>query len=238
MSRSRRWLLLLTVLTLASVAVRLGIWQLDRLATRRSANAVLKVARSEPVLDLASGDPTPGRRAMAHGEFEAEGQLLLRSRVHRAAPGVHVVTPFRVGGSGRVIWVLRGFTPAADGVRPDSVPRPTPGRVAVRGELLALPATEDGGRPVITAGDTTWQRFDATVARGRRPEAAPVILYLEGGETGPGRLPAAEPPALDNGPHLSYALQWFAIALAILAFGVYALRRPSGRVPAPPGAAP
>ena len=238
MSRSRRWLLLITVLVLAAIAVRLGVWQLDRLSTRRSANALLLAARAEPVLDLASAEPAPGRRAAADGQFEPEGELLLRSRVHRAAPGVHVATPFRVEGGGRVIWVLRGFVPAADGVQPDSVPPATLGRVAIRGELLALPATEDRGRPVVTNGDTTWQRFDATVALQRRPEAAPVILYLEGGEEGPGRLPAAEQPALDNGPHLSYALQWFAIALAILTFGVYALRRPSGRVPAQPVGAP
>jgi surfeit locus 1 family protein len=149
-----------------------------------------------------------------------------------------VVTPFRVSGSGRLIWVLRGFVPAADGVRPDSVPQAAHGSQTIRGELHALPVTDDAGRPVVTRGDTTWQRLDAAVARQRRPDAESLVLYLEGGETGPGQLPAVEAPALGNGPHLSYALQWFGIALAILAFGVYGLRWPSGRGRARPHAAP
>jgi surfeit locus 1 family protein len=238
MSRSRRWLLLIAVITLTAIAVRLGIWQLDRFSTRRVANRGLIEARSQPPLDLGTVPATAGRRAQAEGQFEANGQVLLRSRVHRAAPGVHVATPFRVARTGQVIWVLRGFVAAADGVQPDSIPVPTPGTIAVRGELHALPSTEDGGRPVAVNGDTTWQRFDAAVALGRRADAAPLLLYLEGGEAGPGRLAEVEPPSLDDGPHLSYAIQWFGIALAILAFGIYALRRPSGRERARPDAAP
>lgn len=238
MSRSRRWLLLITVVVLSAMAARLGIWQLDRLATRRSTNAQLRAARATPAVDLSGADGAPGQRAVAQGQFDPVGQLLLRSRVHRAAPGLHVATPFRVAGTSRVIWVLRGFVPAADGVRPDSVPTATSGLVTIRGELQPLPNTDDAGQPVVSGGDTTWRRFDAAVAQQRRPDAAPLMLYLEGGEAGPGRLATVEPPVLDNGPHLSYALQWFAIALAILAFGAYALKRPTDRERAPPAAAP
>jgi surfeit locus 1 family protein len=238
MSRFRRWLFVLLILVLSATAIRLGIWQLDRLAIRRSGNSVLLAARSQPPVDLSLDPGSAGRLAEARGAFEPAGQLLLRSRVHRAAPGVHAVTPFRVSGSERLIWVLRGFVPAADGVQPDSVPQAAHGPVVIRGELHALPVTDDAGRPVVTGGDTTWQRLDAAAARQRRPDAEPLVLYLEGGASGPGRLPAVEAPALDNGPHLSYALQWFGIALAIMVFGVYGLRRPSGRERARPYAAP
>jgi surfeit locus 1 family protein len=238
MSRFRRAILVVLTLVLVSTAVRLGFWQLDRLATRRAANAQLVGARAQPPIDLAGTDPVPGRRATASGRFEAEGELLLRNRVHRAAPGVHVVTPFRVEGRTGVLWILRGFVPAADGVRPEAIPAPTPGIVHVEGEVHALPVTNNGGQPVMIAGDTTWRRLDSAVAQARRRDAAPMVLYLEGGTSGPGQLAAVEPPVLDDGPHLSYALQWFAIALAIAVFGVYALRKPTGRGRVPPAAAP
>lgn len=238
MSRSRRWFLILVTLVLAATAVRLGFWQLSRLATRRAANAELHLARGLPPIDLQTEGPTPGRRGVARGHFDPTGQLLLRGRVHQAAPGVHVVTPFIVDQTGGVIWVLRGFVRAADGVQPGNVPEPTPGQVEIRGVLQPLPETADSGHRAITGGDTTWQRFDAQVAHQRRPEAAPLLLYLEGGEAGPGGLATVEPPALDDGPHLSYAIQWFGIALAVVAFAAYALRKRAGRGPARPDAAP
>lgn len=239
MSRTREWALLAAVVILAAVAVRLGVWQLDRLGIRRAANSALQAARSMPALDLETTPPAAGRMAEARGQFEASGEVLLRSRVHRAAPGLHVVTPFRLAGGGaQVIWVLRGFLPAADGVSPDSVPTAAPGIVTIRGELHPLPSTRDGGQPVSSRGDTTWRRLDAAVAQQRRPDAPPLMLYLEGDAGGPGRLATVEPPLLDDGPHLSYALQWFAIALAILAFGAYVLRKRAGRGRVPSAAAP
>jgi surfeit locus 1 family protein len=238
MSRFRRSILAVISMALVLTAVRLGVWQLDRLATRRDANRQLLVARAQPPIDLADTPPVAGRRASARGQFETEGQLLLRNRVHRAAPGLHVVTPFRIEGRTGIIWVLRGFVPAADGVRPDSIPSPTPGSVRISGELQPLPATDNTGQPVVIDGDTTWRRLDAAVARARRSDAPPMVLYLAGGDAGPGQLPVVEPPVLDDGPHLSYALQWFAIAIAIGVFGAFAFRTPTGRAPAPPAGAP
>lgn len=243
MSRFRRQLLGLVALVLAAIAIRLGAWQLDRLGERRDRNAVLAAARALPTLQwgdtATAGLPAPGRRLQARGRFLVAGEVILRSRVHREAPGVHVVTRFEVANGGGTLWVLRGFAAAADGVHPGPIPAPVPGTVIVAGELQALPTTSDGGQPLVAGGDTTWRRFDSTLARRRDPAAAPLLLYLEGGVDGPGQLPAVEPPALDEGPHLSYALQWFGIALAILAFAfVIALRRPSDRGPLRPGAAP
>jgi cytochrome oxidase assembly protein ShyY1 len=32
---------------------------------------------------------------------------------------------------------------------------------------------------------------------------------------------------MDGGPHLSYALQWFGIAAAVVAFGIFFILRPT-----------
>lgn len=241
MSKSGRLALFGLLLALGAVAARLGVWQLDRLSQRRETNEVELAARALPVLDLATAglddSAVAGRRITARGEFLPRGELLLRNRVHRKAPGVHVVTPFRIGGSDRTLWVLRGFAHAADGVSPTVIPDPIPGEVTVRGVMAAFPVTDNGGRPAVTNGDTTWQRLDSAVAMSRLPGGLPGYLYLEGDDGGPGQLPAVAPPGLDEGPHLSYAIQWFGIATAIVAFGIIVLRR-GGRSSVPPREAP
>lgn len=242
MSRLRRIGLLLLIVGLAAVAVRLGFWQLDRLAVRRADNQATEAARALPPLDLGRDLPGErtivGRAAVARGAFLGEGELRLRNRAHREAPGVHVVTPFRIAQTGAVVWVLRGFAHAADGVTPAAIPAPLAGEVTIRGVLAAFPVTGNRGRPAITAGDTTWQRLDSATIAARLPSGLPAFLYLAGDESGPGRLPAVPPPALDEGPHLSYAIQWFGIATAILAFGWLVVRKRAGRGPVPPAAAP
>ncbi len=241
MSRVRRYALFLLVGLLVAITARLGIWQLHRLAERRARNAVALAARDLPPIDLATatqGDSTlAGRRGTARGHFLDRGELLLRNRAYRDAPGVQVVSPFAIEGTGTTIWILRGFVNAADGVHPAPIAPPMPGTVTVRGVLAAIPTTGDRGGP-LGAGDSTWQRLDSAVAREHQPGSLAVFLYLEGNEDGPGRLPAVEPPELGEGPHLSYAIQWFGIATAILAFGIIFVRKRDGRGPPRPPAAP
>lgn len=242
MSNLRRHSVVCLLLVAALAAIRLGVWQLNRLDARRAENARLDAGRTLPELMVGaattSEDLVAGRQVTARGRFLGNAGLLLRNRAYREAPGVHVVTRFQVDSSPMVFWVLRGFALAVDGIRPDSVAVPRTGTVTIRGELVALPVTDNGGQPVVVDGDTTWRRFDAALAAGRDPRAAPYLLYLAGGSSGPGRLAAVDPPARSEGPHFSYALQWFGIAAALLAFSVLVVRRPSGRAPAPPDAAP
>lgn len=240
MSSFRRYGVAALTVVVAAIAVRLGIWQYHRHESRKAANVMLLAARDLPPLDLSHDVPVAGRRATVRGKFDTRNQVLLRNRVSRQAPGVHVVTLFRTE-SAAPIWVLRGFVLAANGVNPGPVEPAMTGTVTISGELHQLPVTADGGAPLLSDGDSTWQRFDAAVARARESQAPALLLYLEGGESGPGRLREVEPPVLDNGPHLSYAFQWLAIACASLAFGVLVLRSrrsPAGPEPAPPPRAP
>ena len=241
MSPVRKAALVVAVVAVAAVAAALGRWQLRRLHARRASNAILLAARAKAPLqipdDLRRGNPIDsGRRIEARGHFDT-GDVVIRGRVQDDAPGVQIVTPFVLDNDAGVLWVMRGFVRSPDAVTPpERVPRPVAGDTVVSGLALAVPITTDSGQPLRHNGTTTWKRLDrATLAR-RRPGSLPVYLLLAGDSRGPGRLAVVAPPALNDGPHLSYAIQWFGIGLAVLTFGAIMLWRDGRARPQPPGA--
>lgn len=230
MSSIRRVLFVATVLSVAAAAIGLGRWQLRRLRDRRASNAILIAARERPPLELTSaGDPgapiDSGRRIVAHGSFEPQDEIVLRGRAQNDGPGLQIVTPLALD-SGGVLWVVRGFVASPDAVTPpDTIPPPVAGSVTVSGLALALPVTTDSGAPLRHNGRTSWKRLDRGTLARLRAGSLPVYLLLAGDSTGPGRLIPVPPSELTDGPHLSYAIQWFGIAFAVLAFGVIVLWR-------------
>lgn len=231
MSSIRRTLLLSLIVTVVATTIALGRWQLRRLHDRRASNAVQRAAMALPPMrlpdELAQGAQfDSGRRVVAHGHFDAASQVILRGRVQNDAPAVQVVTPFVLDGSADVLWVLRGYVPSADAVTPpDSIPLPATGELSIDGIAYAIPVTPDSGRPFVHNGTTSWQRLDRGQLTRLRAGSLPVYLLLAGGPSGAGRLAAVAPPEINDGPHLSYAIQWFGIGLAVFLFGVIVLWR-------------
>ncbi len=226
MSRIRRFILLAVVGVAAATALALCAWQLERRSERRLANQVLLANRDLPPTDLTATAPgdslASGRRVTVRGHFLPQGEMLLRGRAQQERPGLHVVTPFQVAGSSTTIWVLRGFVRSPDAAsRPDDLPRPVDGEVTLAGVLYPIPDTDDAGQPLPRHGDTTWRRMDRATLLTRVADARPEYLHLVADSVAdqPGRLTPVPLPTLDDGPHLSYAIQWVGIAIAILLFG-------------------
>ncbi len=243
MSTFRRALLTIIMLGLAGGAVRLGFWQLSRLGERRASNAVLLAGQAAPPIDLSEvpvlglATSLEGRRVVAVGSFVAGADLLLRGRVNNKAPGLEVMTPFALAGGG-TLWVLRGFVPSPDATTPPATYSPgDSGQVILRGLMLAIPSTSDGGQPLERDGRTTFRRLDRDLAATRFPDSPPYYLLLDPDVTARGDLASVPLPPMNDGPHLSYAIQWFGIALAVLAFGFIALR-PADPARVPPRRAP
>ncbi|MGH7524647.1 MAG: SURF1 family protein [Gemmatimonadales bacterium] len=221
----------MTVLLVAAIAIALGRWQLCRLHARRASNAVLRAAQDQRPLELpdAALNRTPidsGRRIIARGRFDTTGQMVLRERVQDEAPGVQIVTPFVLDQGAGVLWVLRGFVRSPDAVTPpDRIPVPASGDTLIAGLALALPVTTNGGQPLVYHGTTTWKRLDRATLASRRAGSLGVYLLLAADSAHTGGLAVVPPMPFSDGPHLSYAIQWFGIALAVLVFGAIMLWR-------------
>ncbi len=232
------------VLLVAAVCVRLGIWQLHRLHERRIHNRVVAARMAAPPMTLA-GPPadTAGlqyRRVRAAGRWDPAHAIVLAGRSFRETPGVYLLVPLRFPGGGALL-VNMGWVPAEDAaaVPPGRFVRP--GGADVAGLLLPVPAGREQA-----AADTfrrVWYRIDAGPLRGSFPYPLSP-LYLQqlpepGAPVVPHRLP---PPALDEGPHLSYAIQWFSFAaIGVIGWIALIIRRgresggadPSGPPPRP-----
>jgi surfeit locus 1 family protein len=69
------------------------------------------------------------------------------------------------------------------------------------------------------AGRTTWRRLELEALRRRLPYAVLPVYILQTPDSSLPRFPRRlEPPPVDEGPHLSYAIQWFLFAALAVGF--------------------
>jgi surfeit locus 1 family protein len=105
-----------------------------------------------------------------------------------------------------------------------------PGKRQVTGIAVAIPSGPDGGVPLERDGNITWKRLDLAALRTRLPYPVLGISILEAPDSGQRGFPRRlEPQPLDDGPHLSYAIQWFAFGVIALVGGSILVARERDR---------
>lgn len=230
---SRRWLLA-TVLVVIGVFIniRLGIWQLDRLEQRRAFNSRVLAQIDQPVLEL-TGDildqelaSMEYREVIVSGTYDLEKEVALRNQAFGSRPGVHLLTPLQISGSEKVVLVNRGWVPIENGNYESWASYPEPGLVTVKGMIRASQNRPDyGGRsdPIPAPGESPLKAWYFTNIDGISRQVPYLLLpvYIQqAGDPSWAGLPYRTQPELDlsEGPHQSYALQWFTFA-AILGIG-------------------
>jgi surfeit locus 1 family protein len=224
--------LVMGVLLLAAVGfVRLGVWQLQRLRERRAANVALAAARAATPIALPPVPSAPEtlaeHRIVARGRYDHGHEIIVRGAVLQGVPGVRVVTPLLLSEEGPAVLVDRGFLPAPDAVTVDLQGSEEPGDQVVRG--IALPVGTLPGEPIDRAGFTTWRRLDLAALRARLPYPVLSVYLKQFPGSGVPAFPRREAPtAPDDGPHLSYAIQWFLFAVLAAAFAVLVVGRNAG----------
>ena len=217
---SRQWAgyLALTVI-FAIVCCALGTWQLNR-----RAEALAEVARidanydadpvpvAEALPDLAAFDVDQRWQVVAlTGEFLADEEIVVRNRPFEGSSGFEVITPIRLD-DGTVFMVDRGWIAQNSQGRPSEATPPPTGRVEVAARLKAgeeriAGRTTTGVELATIDLDELSERVDGPAYTG-----AYGVLVQSGADVAEPPLAAAR-PIRDEGPHLSYALQWYVFAL-------------------------
>jgi cytochrome oxidase assembly protein ShyY1 len=229
-SRSRRVAVVVVIaVVVAATCVNLGLWQLRRLDERRALNAEILDRRSASPLsieDVAGSAAEPYRPATARGAYDIEHEVLVYGRSLDGEAGHHVVTPLLLPDGGAVL-VVRGWVPFAMQAAPVRAAAPPANEVRVEGFL----APDEGDGSVAPDANGVVRVLDVRGIASSLPyDVFPLPLQLaDQTPPQPGSLPIPVPlPALSEGPHLSYAIQWFAFAVVALVGAVILLRRDRG----------
>lgn len=236
----------LFVVAMVILMVNLGLWQLRRHDERRAANAETAAALARDPVDLAglltAGDLPPDYTAVtAVGRYVEDAEVLIANRSFEGQAGSWLATPLRldpapadgsvsspgVSPAGRVVMVVRGWVPRLHVAGVDQRPAgPSPGPVSVTG--LAF-ASVGGGRIGVTDPGETPEISRPDLDRYREVtglDPAPVWIRLRAQNPPLGELPIpVPPPTLSDGPHLSYAFQWFFFSAGAAAVYGLILRR-------------
>lgn len=232
---SRRQLpVTLFVLLAALTMVGLGFWQLQRRQQRLARNAQILQGLNAPAARITGppGDPATlaYRRVAVAGAFDYDREIVLRNRARDGSPGVHALTPLRIAGSDTAVLVDRGWIPYGQSSPEARRVFRGPATAEVRGIVRPSQSEPTGLAPKDAPLGPNRPRLDAWfwIDTGRIQQQMPYKLlpfYIEQSpERGAPDLPwrSSEPITLDEGPHLSYAIQWFSFAAISLA--VYVAR--------------
>lgn len=214
--RPARWPTI-AFLLLLPLFLGLGFWQLDRAEQKRELiQQIRQAADADPLpIHEAMEDYHDGTRVRveARGRFDSQRQFLLDNQIEDSRVGYRVLTPLRLNGSETALLVDLGWRPAP----------------ASRDQLPAID-TPDGARRidgVLGPGPATGVRLGEAL-EGVEPDWPRRIQYVDY-EALEAVLPYALFPAVLEtearlegltafGPerHLGYAVQWFALGLALL----------------------
>lgn len=218
-----RWgLLLIFVVVMATVFVNLGEWQLRRLHERQARNEVVRTnSTAAPVpFSTVFGEPITEQKqwqqVSVRGTFDPDHQIQVRYRENNGVPGYEVVTPLRTE-TGPVVLVNRGFIAVPPGQPlPTTLPAPPAGQVTLTGHVRR----DEQGKPVAIDPVENRVRLINSVAIAKALPYPIVNGYLGALTMEPAQQDIFQPvalPDLSEGPHLSYAIQWFMFSVIAVA---------------------
>ena len=223
-----RWILLhISVVSLTALMIFLGFWQLDRLDQKKERNAAIEtnIARDIeiPTEDMGSKE-SEWRRVELRGHYLFDKAITVINRSQDGVAGDNIAMPFETLMQGTFL-VNRGFVPLAQEatVAPDGTISLV-GYVRItqtRGTLGAVDSND--------ASTREFQRFDLPrirVALGIDMNTSFYVQLIKESPSPDPVFPTPVPlPELDEGPHFSYALQWFFFSSVAFAAWIVVIRR-------------
>lgn len=233
-----KWLLThLLVIVLVFVMMSLSMWQFRRLDERKTFNAGLRANTNQaivPIEKLALNIPHDAnkiqwRRVVVRGTFRPGAEVTILNRSQDGSAGIDAATPldFTMGGKTYAVIVDRGFVPLAT-----LMPKPPHGEVEVIGRIRLsqehrIGSLSDPPTGVLTeAQHLDVKRLSKQSQANTQQIVLPFYLDLLESPQITTNLPArVASPQTDNGPHLSYAIQWILFSLCAIGGWVILVKR-------------
>ncbi|RIK92536.1 MAG: hypothetical protein DCC73_12215 [Proteobacteria bacterium] len=220
-----------SLITLAAFALLtfLGLWQLERLQWKRALLADIHAGLSAPAAALPDEivDPTSWnyRRVIVEGRFDHRSELYLNAIGPEGAPGYHVLTPL-LRGEAMPVLINRGWIPLNAKTPGKRAAGQVTGPVTVHG-VARVPPPVPWLAPAPDLDADLWFAVDLDAMRSAVGlPLAPLIVEADA-TPNPGGLPLGGQTRVNlPNNHLSYAITWFSLAVAVVViYVVYARRR-------------
>jgi surfeit locus 1 family protein len=225
---SRAVVVIAAILTL--IFLRLGFWQLSRLSERKHLNVELASRAADPAIPI-SGLPTDTanahyRRVSLEGAYDYTNEIVLTFRSREGSPGVNIVTPLRLSGTDTALLVVRGWVYSPDGTTVDLSRWREAATLKGAGFVETYPPPRDGvNGSGMSPNAYRWLDRSALEKRLARP-LKPYYVVLTSPPIDTARTPPRlGVPPMDEGPHQSYAIQWFSFAAISIIGTILFLRR-------------
>jgi surfeit locus 1 family protein len=232
-----RWMPALLILIVVAVTLRLGFWQRDRAHQKESLQARITQFENAPAQPIGGATialkDIEFHRVRALGSFVADKVVYLDNRPYNDQPGFYVVMPFKLADGGYVL-INRGWLPRNINDRTVIEPYDTPsGQIEIEG-IARADATRafELGQGGSDPHQLIRQNLDvsAYAAETGLPLQPFVIQQLS--DDGDKLVRDWPAPITDVDRNYGYMFQWWGMAVAAVAFGLYAARRAARKEPA------
>lgn len=212
----------IAVLVLLPVLVKLGFWQLARANEKREiiAERNAKMAMPPRLIDhqLANARGLQFHHLQIRGRFFTKYQVFIDNKIHQDEVGYDVVTPLRIANSQQYVLVNRGWVPMLKSRTLPKVQTP-------QQELTVVGIARYDTRDVASFGvsnrsNTGWPALVRwvdikAIAKQSKLNLLPFMLLLDP-KSQYGYVREWKFINMPPAKHIAYAVQWFAMALALV----------------------
>ena len=222
------WLIALCVLASFSTLVRLGLWQMERAQEKIAEQTLFMEAgnlQATPITQV----PVAGlefdtmqhqnRRVVLQGSYLNENPVFMIYQTYNEQIGYEIVSPVKVTGQDLIVFVSRGWSGIADVDALAASLTPITNPVELQGQIFISNTTMASQSNNLQS--IKWplliRYFNITELQPLFDSPTfPYIVRLA--ENQPGVMIRHWPAVtVDSGRNFSYALQWFSMAIALLA---------------------
>lgn len=221
------WVVALAVLITMAGLIRLGVWQLDRAQEKIDLQTAFETSgesEATPITRIPIAGPRfdilqhQNRHVMLEGEFLNTQNIFLIYQTYESQIGYEVITPFLLKDNQQIVLVSRGWSGIPEVPELSRELSPLTGPRQIEGQLF-IPTEKQAALSNVSQ-NTDWPLLRRYV---NITELAPLfdkplfpyVVRLAADQDGVlvRHWPEVE---IETGRHFSYALQWFAMAIAVL----------------------
>ncbi|HEY6043762.1 MAG TPA: SURF1 family protein [Nitrosospira sp.] len=214
----RLWSTVVAIVVMA-VMVQLGNWQLSRAREKESRQEKLDTLSRQPAISLPS-DPVKledfqYRKTEVQGTYLTKYTVYLDNKIYKGMAGYHIITPLRIGTSPMYVLINRGWVVGnRDRSKLPNIFTPSSPVVVSGVATTATQKTLELSKEVVSG--QVWENLDLERYRNMTGLQLQPVMILQQNDTNDGLIREWARPDLGIGKNLGYALQWFAMALAVL----------------------